>query len=257
MQQIHAMGITTDYLEQLDVVMLLRQALTQETKIEAIEDVEHRFGINSKEFCWSFGADCDDLTPWIDQMQADGYTFEGSTLFVDQMGFVAGLWVNAEQAPEETESSDTEEEESEEDSEPEVKAVSETEITAMVKLKCTDEDGKITRLKVRGKYRKHRQEGFFVLVDVIDINKDKDLKEEDIQEVLAWTNQCNMNLLDFTIEGPAYTATQAHVHNFGIQRICVDQLHAAVLDKMISSMREMRNGIQLPVSVTEMTIDGK
>lgn len=256
MQRIHAMGVSTELMEQLELVMLLRQHVPEETEIKVIDDLEHHFGLNSTEYCWSFGIDCEeDFGKWIEQMKKDGYIFEGSTLLVDNGGLIAGIWANAEEvAPPEPEEA---KEDGEVEDQNEVKATSELEIEASVILKGVDEEGKIQRFKVRGKYRRRRQQDVFSLIDVIDINKDEDLRKEDIEAVLAWVNECNINLLDYTIEGPGYTATQTDVHNFGVQRICLDQLHAIVLDRMISSLRERRNAIQVPQSATEMKSNGK
>lgn len=262
MQVVNAMGITTNPLDQLDLVMLLKEHLPSETSINVVDDLEIKFGLESRDYCWRFGQGCEDhIDEWVEQMRKDGYVFEGSELFVDNMGLVAGFWANQEQeTPQDSQTNNQSQEQNgdeEETAESEVLPTSATEISAFVMLTCVDEEGMTKRFKVRGKYRKHKDENVLMLVEMIDIDKDNDLNHEDIEAILEWTNNCNTQLLDFTIEGPAYKANQAHVHHFGLQRICLDNLHAVVLDRMISSLRETRQAIQLPQSPTELKIDSK
>lgn len=254
MIRIHAMGLVTELMDQIDIIEMLRKVLPESTMIKVIDDLEHHFGTNSREYCWTFGVDCaDEIQMWIDQMQKDGYTFEGATLFVDNGGFVAGIWPGKEVSS--PEQKDKEEVEENEDNE--VEATSPLEISAKVKLICTDEEGKIKRFTVKGKYKRRREQNYFGLIDVIDIDKETGLDKESLQALLEWTNECNVNLLDYTIEGPAYAANQSHVHNFSISRIVLDNLHAAVLDEMLKKLRITREKIVLPQSHTEMKIAGK
>lgn len=255
MQEIFAMGVTTQPLDALDLVTILRPVLPKDTKIEVVDNLEVCFGIDSDEHCWRFGGGCEEtIGDWVDKMKEDDYIFEGATLIVDDLGRVAGVWPGKEN-PEPVEEKEKEDEG--EDKEPEVKVVSPTEIVARVMLRCEDEEGHVTRLKVKGKYRRRRHEDGFSLVDIVDIDLEKDLDHEDLEKLLAWVNKCETNLLDYTITGPAYEANQDCVHNFSIRRIVLDNLHAAVLDRMISALKESRNSIQLPQSATEMRSDGK
>lgn len=254
MQNIHAMGLTTVLLDQLDLVELLRKHLGATVKIELIDDLDHRFGVDSKEFCWVFGTGSENaFDQWIDQMKKDGYVFDGAHLLIDNGGRVAGIWPGKEIPPQPV----PEVEKKMEEAETKIEAISATEISASVSLKGTDDEGKIVHFKVRGKYKKRQQKNFFSVVDLVDIDIDNDLNKEDIKKVLDWINECESNLLDYTIEGPGYKATQFHVHNFSVGRICLDNLHAAVLDNMIKTLQDSRNAIKPPQSATRMQITEK
>lgn len=254
MQNIHAMGITTVLLDQLDLVELIKKNLGTSIKIELIDDLDIRFGVNSSEYCWVFGLGSEKVfDQWIAQMKKDGYVFEGAQLLIDNGGRVAGVWPNKEVPPLPTPEAKSEEKVPETKVEP----ISATEILASVCLVGETEEGKITRFTVRGKYKKRQQAGFLSIVDVVDINVEKDLNQEDLKKVLDWVNQCEVDLLDYTLEGPAYKATQYHVHNFSIGRVCLDNLHSAVLDKMIKTLQMTREAIQLPKSATRMQTSEK
>lgn len=131
---------------------------------------------------------------------------------------------------------------------PEIRMISDREIQAVIHLKGVSE-GQVQKFKIRGKYKK-KSEG---LVDTVDIDVENDLNQEDLQKVLTWVNEQQMELRDYYLEGPAYTADQDHIHNFSIGRICLDQLHASILDSMIEKLTKTRDRFRRPPeSVTEM-----
>lgn len=254
MKTIFAFGVLQNPLDQIEIVEMLKKVVPGDCTLKIVTDLDTFQP--PFEFAWTFGSDYDEGTPaeWMKNLCENEYVFEGATLYVDQAGRVAGAWPNKAEVPIEGAPAPVQPKKEEEDNgETEIKAINELEISAKVSLVCTDEDGKIARFKVRGKYKKKRD----YLIDMISIDKDNDLNKEDLQKILDWTNECAVNLLDYTIEGPAYIATQDHVHNFSLGRICLDQMHAAVLDEMIKNLQYTRAAIKAPKSATEMKIDGK
>lgn len=243
MIEIFAMGTKSELLVQLDMVTILREALPDTTKIEPIDDVDKRFGPASKDYCWRFGEGADEhINEWVAQMISDGYSFEGATLLVDEEGRVA--FVEAEkEIPEEKSEEELQEEMNQVKEEAEVEATSESEISASVQLECQDESGKIARFKVRGSYKKRKHATYGGIVETIDLNMNSGLNHDDLEKLRAWVSNCEQQLMDYTIEGPAYTADQEEVQQFSVGRVAVDNLHAAILDKMIDALKEQRNSI--------------
>lgn len=245
MLRIDAFGVIDNPLEPLDVVEMLRTVVPVTCKIKLV-DV---FPELSTKYFWKFGSDYDEEAPklWLKSMEEGGYLFENAVLYVDETGAVAGLWPNenvqeSENALENSETSGSTI--VADDEETEVKEVDELKISASVILTGTTEDGKTKKFKARGTYKKERAG----LVDTIAIDKENDLNKEDLQVILDWVNECNLELIDFTLEGPAYCASQSHIHNFSLGRIVLDQMHVAVLSTMISRLQDTLNKIKPPTS---------
>ena len=244
MKQIHAMGSIETPLDQLDVIQLVKKHIDG-VKIEVIEDLEFRFGINSSEPCWTFGSGCEDtFSLWVEKMKEEGFVFEGATLLIDAGGHIAGVWASREVAVVENQEVLA----SPNVVETVVEAVSQVKISASVVLVCTDEDGKVERLRIRGSYRKKQAAGYFSIVDVVDIDPENDLDQEDLKKLQEWRNEREVNLLTYSIGGPAYVVEEDYIHSFGIVRVCLDNLHAAVLNKMIKTLQETRDSIKPRVS---------
>lgn len=243
MIEIFAMGIRNELLIQLDVVTILREALPDSTKIEPIDDLDKRFGPASKDYCWRFGEGADEhINEWVAKMISDGYCFEGATLLVDEEGRVAFIEAKKE-IPEEKTEEELQEEMNQVKEEAEIKAISESEISASVQLECQDENGKIARFKVRGSYKKKKHATYDGIIETIDLNMNNGLNHEDLEKLRVWVSNCEQLLMDYTIKGPAYTANQEEIQQFSVGRVAIDNLHAAILDKMIDALKEQRNSI--------------
>jgi hypothetical protein len=241
MQQIHAMGSSETFLDQLDLVELVKKHIDG-VKIELIQDLDVRFGVDSSEPCWIFGSGCEDVFGlWVEEMKKDGFIFEKATLLIDAGGQIAGVWPKDETVPViETEAPSV----IPPVLETKAEAISKTNISASVVLVCTDENGIIKRLQVRGSYRKRQEANYFAIVDLVDIDTENDLNKDDLAKLQEWTNECEVNLLTYSIEGPAYLVDQDYIHTFGIVRVCLDNLHAVVLDKMIEVLQKTRDSIR-------------